>query len=109
MDDTLKGWMLRMDRKRRGLILAACGILLLVLSFAVLLNFADLYLPSLIIMFVAVVLIGIGTALAKGFDATIEVPRETCYYCNGTGKIGTEDEPETCPRCGGTGLARSDD
>ncbi|MHA2379152.1 MAG: hypothetical protein ACXADS_07735 [Candidatus Thorarchaeota archaeon] len=98
-----------MDRKKRGLVLAACGIALLVLSFFILLSYADLYLASLALMFVSVVLIGLGTALARGIDSNIEEPRDECYFCSGTGRTKSGEETETCPRCGGTGLARSDD
>jgi hypothetical protein len=98
-----------MERKKRGLLLVVAGVLIFAVSLVLLLYFADLYFISLVSLFVGVVLIGMGTALAKEIDASIEIPRDDCYYCRGTGKIGTEDEVETCPRCGGTGLARQDD
>ena len=98
-----------MERKKRGLFLAAIGVLLFVISLVLLLYSADLYLIALVNLFVGVVLIGMGTALAKEIDASIELPRDDCYYCKGTGMIGSGDEMETCPRCGGTGLARQDD
>lgn len=82
---------------------------MLVLSFFILLSYSEYYLASLALMFVSVVLIGLGTALAKDMDSSIEAPKEECYYCNGTGKIQSGEEFETCPRCGGTGLARPDD
>ena len=101
--------MLQMDRKQRGLLLIATGVVLFAISLVMLLYFGDFYLIALAIMFVSVVFIGLGTALAKGIDASIEIPRDDCYYCSGTGKIESEGEQTTCPRCGGTGLAREDD
>lgn len=98
-----------MDRKQRGLILIAIGFVLFAVSLIMLLYFGDLYLIALFIMFASVVFIGLGTALAKGIDASIEIPKDECYYCNGSGKVDYEGELTTCPRCGGTGLARTDD
>ncbi|MFX0055500.1 MAG: hypothetical protein ACFFAX_00085 [Promethearchaeota archaeon] len=98
-----------MERKKRGLLLAVTGILIFAVSLVLLLYFADLYFIALVSLFIGVVLIGMGTALAKEIDASIEMPRDDCYYCRGKGKIGSEDEEEICPRCGGTGLARRDD
>ncbi len=102
-------WVLKMVRKKRGLLIATIGVLLFVISLVLLLYFNDLYFFALLNMFIGVVLIGMGTALAKEIDASIELPRDDCYYCKGTGNIGSGDEVETCPRCGGTGLARQDD
>jgi RecJ-like exonuclease len=68
-----------------------------------------LYLVALLIMFSAVILIGIGSALAKGYDRSIDVEPVYCYYCEGSGKIEGTLGPEVCPRCGGTGLARPED
>jgi len=98
-----------MERKKRGLLLVLAGVLVFAVSLVLLLYFDDLYFIALVSLFIGVVLIGIGTALAKEMDASIEMPREDCYYCRGTGKIDAEDQEETCPRCGGTGLAREDD
>ena len=98
-----------MERARKGLFIALIGVFLFVLSFFALLNAPDLYLLSLVLMFVAVVLIGLGSAVAKGFDSSLDSPTDDCYYCKGTGRIGGPDGSETCPRCGGTGLARADD
>jgi ribosomal protein S27AE len=98
-----------MERKKRGLLFVVAGVLIFAGSLILLLYFADLYFIALVSLFIGVVLIGMGTALAKEIDASIEVPRDECYYCRGTGKIRSEDEEETCPRCGGTGLARQDD
>jgi ribosomal protein S27AE len=98
-----------MERKERGLLFVVAGILIFAISLVLLLYFADFYFIALVSLFIGVVLIGTGTALAKEIDASIEMPIDECYYCRGTGKIGSEDEEETCPRCGGTGLARQDD
>ena len=98
-----------MDRMRIGIILAILGVLIFFSSLYILWNYEFLYLASLLMMFSAVVLIGLGSALAKGFDRSIDVEMVLCYYCEGTGKIKGVEEPETCPRCGGTGLARPDD
>ncbi|MHA2071995.1 MAG: hypothetical protein ACXAEE_06230 [Candidatus Thorarchaeota archaeon] len=98
-----------MKRKKRGLLLAAAGVLLFAISLLLLLYFADLYLIALVNLFVGVVLIGMGTALAKEIDASIELPSDDCYYCKGKGKTGSGDDVEICPRCGGTGKSRQDD
>ena len=98
-----------MERKKRGLLLAVAGVSIFAVSLVLLLYFADLYFISLVSLFIGVVLIGMGTAVAKEIDASIEMPKDDCYYCRGTGKIRPEDKEETCPRCGGTGLARQDD
>jgi hypothetical protein len=98
-----------MDRLKIGVILVIMGVLTFFLSIYILWNVEFLYLVALLMMFSAVVLIGLGSALAKGFDKSIEVELVSCYYCNGTGKIEGVDGPEICPRCGGTGLGRSDD
>ncbi|MHA2140736.1 MAG: hypothetical protein ACXADC_02140 [Candidatus Thorarchaeota archaeon] len=98
-----------MERRRRGLFLATIGFLVFVISLVLLLYFAELYLLALLLLFVGVVFIGMGTALAKEIDASIELPSDDCYYCRGTGKIGSGDKEETCPRCGGTGISRQDD
>jgi hypothetical protein len=98
-----------MERKKRGLLFVVAGILIFAISLILLLYFSDFYFIALVSLFIGVVLIGTGTALAKEMDASIEIPRDDCYYCRGTGKIGSDEEEETCPRCGGTGLARQDD
>ncbi|MFW9813657.1 MAG: hypothetical protein ACFFF9_14450 [Candidatus Thorarchaeota archaeon] len=94
-----------MERKKTGPGLVVIGIILFLLSLFVLLPSPGFYLASLFMMFVSVVLIGIGAAFAKGVDSNLDIPREQCYYCEGT---GTKDE-EVCPRCGGSGLARPDE
>ena len=96
---------MKMERKKVGPGLVVVGIILFLVSLFLLLPSPGLYLASLFMMFVSVVLIGIGAAFAKGVDSNLDVPREDCYYCEGTGR---KDE-EVCPRCGGSGLARPDD
>lgn len=86
-----------------GPVLVIVGAAALVISLFVLLPWN--YILSLLFMFVAVVLIGIGVAFTKEVDKSLDAPREDCYYCSGSGKV----EGDTCPRCGGTGLARPDD
>ncbi len=98
-----------MDRKRNGILIVIIGALLFIGAFMFLLPVTEFYFISLILMFIAVVFIGIGSAMAKNFDRTIDTPTEECYYCNGTGRIMGADEEEVCPRCGGSGLAREDD
>ncbi|MFX1484543.1 MAG: hypothetical protein ACFFCP_15295 [Promethearchaeota archaeon] len=94
-----------MVRKKVGSGLIVIGIVFFVVTLFVLLPIPAFYLASLFILFVSVVLIGVGAAFAKGVDKTLDVTSDECYYCKGTGKIDTE----VCPRCGGSGLARPDD
>lgn len=98
-----------MDRKTIGLILAAIGLVLFVVTLFFILPIPGLYLPSLFMLFLAVVLIGVGAAFARGVDSSLDTPSDDCYYCEGTGKIKSGEEYSTCPRCGGSGLARPDD
>ena len=100
-----------MERKQIGLLSIIIGVILFILGLFVLLPIEDFYLLSLFILFIACVLIALGSALIKGIDVSLETPSGDCYYCKGTGMIkGLEGEgAETCPRCGGTGLARADD
>ncbi len=100
---------IRLERRSKGLILLTAGVFVLSLSVLFVLPVPGLYLQALITMFIAVVLIGIGGAMVKEFDSTLEQPEEDCYYCNGMGRIEGPDGYQTCPRCGGTGLARPDD
>ncbi len=93
-----------MERSRLGLILILIGAILFVISLFVLLLYNDFYLFSLFAMFLAVILIAIGFAYARGVDSFIDYTSDDCFYCKGSGKIDTE----TCPRCGGTGIARAD-
>ncbi|MHA1949001.1 MAG: hypothetical protein ACXAAO_02655 [Candidatus Thorarchaeota archaeon] len=94
-----------MERRKVGPGLIVIGILLFFVSLIIILPIPSLYLASLFSMFVAVVLIGVGAAFTKGVDSSLDIPSEDCYYCEGSGKKGTE----VCPRCGGSGLARPDD
>ncbi|TFG10846.1 hypothetical protein EU538_00650 [Candidatus Thorarchaeota archaeon] len=98
-----------MNRRSKGMFLSLAGVFVLVSSILILLPVPELYLLSLICMFVGVVLIGVGGAMVKEYDNNLDEPDEDCYYCNGMGRIEGPDGFETCPRCGGTGLARSDD
>ena len=98
-----------MERKTIGLFLTIIGLFLFFLSLFYILPIPRLYLPSLFMMFLAVVMIGVGAAFARGVDSSLDVPSDDCYYCKGTGKIKSGEEFETCPRCGGSGLARPDD
>jgi hypothetical protein len=99
-----------MKRNQKGAISIIVGILLFFIGLLVLLPINQFYLASLFILFIACVLIAVGGAMMKGFDASLETPTEDCYYCQGSGMIDSETgEKETCPRCGGTGLARLDD
>lgn len=94
-----------MERKKVGPGLILIGAVLFILSLFVLLPIPTLYLASLFLMFIAVILIGVGAAFAKGVDSSLDIPLDECYYCDGTGKKDTE----VCPRCGGSGHARPDD
>ncbi len=94
-----------MERKNVGPGLILIGAVLFVLSLFVLLPIPTLYLASLFLMFIAVILISVGAAFAKGVDSSLDIPLDECYYCDGTGKKDTE----VCPRCGGSGHARPDD
>ena len=98
-----------MERKQKGILLTVFGVVLFFISFFLLLPIQALYIVSLVFMFIAVVLIGLGSAMALGFDRSLDVSPQTCYYCNGDGEITGVDGKETCPRCGGTGLAREND
>ncbi len=98
-----------MTKRTRGLILAGLGVMLFVAAILALLYVQGLYLASLLMLFVSVVLIGVGTAFIKGVDGSMDLPSDDCYYCKGTGMIAGIDGNETCPRCAGTGLARADD
>ena len=96
---------IKMERRKVGPGLIVIGIILFILALLVILPMPPLYLASLFMMFVAVVLIGVGAAFAKGVDGNLDLPHDECYYCRGTGKKAEE----VCPRCGGSGLARPDD
>lgn len=94
-----------MERIKVGPGLIIIGIILFFVSLFVILPIPAFYLASLFSMFVAVVMIGVGAAFAKGVDSSLDIPSDECYYCGGSGKKDTE----VCPRCGGSGLARPDD
>jgi hypothetical protein len=98
-----------MDRKRIGLLLVIIGFVQFFIALFFILPIPYLYLASLFMMFLAVVIIGVGAAFARGVDSSLDIPSDDCYYCKGTGKIKIGEEFETCPRCGGSGLARPDD
>ncbi|MFW9907794.1 MAG: hypothetical protein ACFFEF_04405 [Candidatus Thorarchaeota archaeon] len=95
-----------MERKEKAKAAALSGLIVFIGSMLFLLPIPGFYLLSLILMFIGVVLIGMGGAILKGFDKSMDVPEEECYHCKGRGK--TEDGA-ICPRCGGTGTARPDD
>ncbi|MCF2137955.1 MAG: hypothetical protein K9W43_12045 [Candidatus Thorarchaeota archaeon] len=94
------------ERTKKGLMLAIAGALLFVFSFFLVLPVETLYIAALFLLFVAVILIGVGGALALGFDRSIDIPSEACYFCNGTGMVDAPDGGRMpCPRCGGTGIS----
>lgn len=94
-----------MERKKKGFVFAVLGISLFLISLMLLLQIPDFYLGSLVTMFIAVVFIGLGGAIVKGYDIRLDSTIEECYFCNGLGKIKAIDGSEICPRCGGTGKA----
>lgn len=98
-----------MDRKTTGMLLSIIGVALFLGSLFFILPIAGFYIISLFLMFIAVVLVGVGAAFARGAERSLDVPKDDCYYCKGTGRIKSGTEYSTCPRCGGTGLARPDD
>ncbi len=98
-----------MEQQKTTIILVLLGITLFLGSMFFILPVPEFYLISLLIMFGGVILIGIGGALLKGFDASLEIPSDDCYYCKGSGKVKQDDGFDTCPRCSGTGLARPED
>ncbi|MFW9919895.1 MAG: hypothetical protein ACFFED_09865 [Candidatus Thorarchaeota archaeon] len=95
-----------MERKQNAGMIAFLGVVLFLFSFLFVLQIPEFYLLSLILMFIGVIMIGIGGAILKGFDKSLDEPEEGCYYCKGT---GTSDDGGTCPRCGGTGIDNIDD
>ncbi|RDE14412.1 MAG: hypothetical protein C4K47_04480 [Candidatus Thorarchaeota archaeon] len=98
-----------MSRKAKGAGLLVAGVIVFIISFFVLLPIQELYIVSLVAMFGGVVLVGVGGAMAKGIDRSLDTSAIECYFCKGTGKVPGVKGPETCPRCGGTGKGRSDD
>jgi hypothetical protein len=98
-----------MERRKKGFTFAILGILLFLISLMLLLQIPGFYLGSLVTMFVAVVLIGLGGAVAKGYDIKLETTTEECYFCKGSGTVESKGNSEVCPRCGGTGKALPED
>jgi hypothetical protein len=98
-----------MERQTIGILLAIFGVALCLGTLFFILPIPGMYIISLFMMFLAVVLVGVGAAFARGADKSLDVPSDDCYYCKGTGKVKSGEEFSTCPRCGGTGLARPDD
>ena len=98
-----------MDRTVRGAVAALTGAIVFLLSLFFLLPVPILYVPSLLLMFVGVIMIGVGSAVAKGFDKNLDEVGIQCYFCKGTGRIDGINGKEVCPRCGGSGAGRSDD
>lgn len=95
-----------MERRQKAGVITILGLLLFLFSFIFILQIPELYLLSLVIMFIGVIMIGIGGAILKGFDKSLDEPTEECYYCRGT---GIADDGITCARCGGTGLTPPDE
>ncbi|TFG11301.1 hypothetical protein EU537_12745 [Candidatus Thorarchaeota archaeon] len=94
-----------MRKKEKGAILLGLGAVIFLASIILILPIAEYYVLSLILMFVGIILLGIGGAIVKGYDQSLDSEREMCYYCNGTGKAEESGEEIICPRCGGTGIA----
>ena len=88
---------------------AVLGTLLFLVSLVLLLQVPGFYLGSLVTMFIAVVLIGLGGALAKGYDIKLETTTAECYLCNGSGTVESKGSLGVCPRCGGSGKALPED
>ena len=75
-----------MERKETAMILTVLGTLIFLISFFFVFQIPELYIVSLGLMFVGVIMIGIGGAILKGFDKSLDEPEEQCYYCSGSGK-----------------------
>ncbi|MCK5150932.1 MAG: hypothetical protein KAQ65_03785 [Candidatus Thorarchaeota archaeon] len=97
-----------MDRKQRAGIYTIVGIVLFLASMLFILPIPEFYLLALILMFIGIVLIGVGGAMLKGFDKALYHPEEECYYCGGKGKKDGPDGEVICSRCGGTGKTPPD-
>ena len=97
-----------MERKQRAGLITILGIVIFLGSMFLLLPIVDFYLLALILMFVGVIMIGIGSAMLKDLDKSLDQPAEECYYCKGTGKTDAPDGSVTCARCGGTGIFSPD-
>jgi hypothetical protein len=98
-----------MSRKVKGGGLLIAGVIIFGFSFLMMLPIEGLYVVSLAVMFGGIVLVGIGGAMAKGYESSLDAPAGDCYFCKGTGKVPGVKGPETCPRCGGTGKSRPDE
>jgi hypothetical protein len=98
-----------MEKRKKGAVLLSLGVLIFLASIALILPIPELYLAALVLMFVGIVLIGIGGALMKGFDRSLDSEKDECYYCKGNGRVREAGEEIVCPRCGGTGVAPDDD
>ncbi len=94
-----------MEKKNKGAVLLGLGAVAFLASIALILPIPEYYLLSLVLTFVGIVLLGIGGAMIKGFDRSLDPEREACYYCKGTGRVEEAGEENVCPRCGGTGIA----
>ena len=89
-----------------GFGLGLVGVLVFLVSLFIVLPLSELYyVPSLSGMFAGIVLIAIGVAVSKGVGKSMEVQRNDCYYCKGSGSVSGE----ACPRCGGTGITPVDE
>ena len=98
-----------MNRKTQAYLLVLLGLALFFSSLFLILPLPGFYLLSLVFMFGGIILVGVGGAVARGFDESLDSPTNECYYCNGSGKHTIGEVEEKCPRCGGTGIARQDD
>ncbi|MHA1903056.1 MAG: hypothetical protein ACXADL_01520 [Candidatus Thorarchaeota archaeon] len=98
-----------MNRKTQGYLLVLLGLALFFISLFLILPMPGFYLLSLILMFGGIILVGVGGAIARGFDGSLDSPTDECYFCNGSGKHTIGEVEEICPRCGGTGIAEHDD
>jgi hypothetical protein len=95
-----------MERSRLGFLLVLLGVIVLLISLFVVLPFSSaFYVISLFGMFAGIVMIAVGIAISKEMENSLGIDRETCYYCDGSGKV----DKETCPRCGGTGISPPED
>ncbi len=97
-----------MERKQNAVIYTVVGIVLFLAAMFFILPIPDFYLLALILMFIGVILIGVGGAMLKGFDKVLYHTEDECYYCGGTGKKDGPDGEFICSRCGGTGVTPPD-
>ena len=80
-----------MERNQRALIYLIVGIILFLVAMFLILPIPEFYIAALILMFVGVILFGIGGAMLKGFDKSLDQPAEECYYCRGSGSTDGPD------------------